>query len=327
MTPAFRIIATNTDVTATIADRLISLSVTDEDGLSADTLRLKVDDRDGRIAAPETGVVLDVALGHAGQPLVPVGRFAVDRVRGTGMPQTLTIDATAADMTGPLRAPRSRGWTDQTLGQIVETIAGRVGLEPVVAAALAGIRYPFLAQTAESDLNFLTRIARTLDATAKPAAGRLVVIPRGTGRDATGVAIPPVAIDRTDLSDWSWDRGARKAYARVTAEWCDIAGGRTVKVTVGSGEPVHRLRHVYATAADAQRACAAELAMSDRARLTLDGTLHRFNGDLFAGGTIRMTGLRAELNGGWLIRKVTHELTGALTTSFSADRGADQTAP
>lgn len=325
MTPAFQIIAGDEDVTARIADRLISLSVTDEDGRSADTLRLEIDDRDGAVAMPETDMPLDLSLGYAGQALIPIGRFVVDRVRGRGMPQRLTIDATAANMTGPLRTPKTRGWTGTSLVEIVSTIAAGAGLEPIVDSAISAVRWPFVAQTAESDLNFLTRLARPLDATAKPAGGHLVVARRDTGKTAAGDDIVPVLIDRSDMQDFEWELGERETYASVTAEWGDIDGGQTTTVTAGSGEPARQLRNVFATAEEAGQAVAAELAMANRSRLKLDTSLYTFNGSLFAGGVATVAGLRAGLNGDWLIRTVTHRLDGSLTTSFSAERAANQT--
>ena len=325
MTPAFRIVADDQDVTAVIADRLIALTVTDEDGRSADTLTLEIDDRDGAVEMPQTDMPLDLWLGYAGAALVPIGRFVVDRVRGHGMPQQLIVDATAANMTGPLRRPKTRGWTDKTLAEIVGTIAAEAGLEAVVSDALAQIRWPFVAQTAESDLHLLTRLARPLDATAKPTGGRLAVVARDTGRNVAGEALVPVAIDRSQMSGFAWHRGARAIYASVTAAWSDTDGGTAVTVTAGSGDPVRRLRHTYPTAAEAERACMAELAMAGRARLTLTADLFRFNGDLFAGGTLRTSGLRPEIDGDWLIRSVTHRLDKGLTTSFSAERALTAT--
>ncbi len=52
-TPAFRITAAGEDVSGRIGDRLLSLSVTDEDGEKADRLEIEIDDRDGRVALPD----------------------------------------------------------------------------------------------------------------------------------------------------------------------------------------------------------------------------------------------------------------------------------
>ncbi|MEH6737926.1 MAG: hypothetical protein V7695_05200 [Sulfitobacter sp.] len=48
--------------------------------------------------------------------------------------------------------------------------------------SLKSVHYTFLAQTTESDLNFLTRITRDLDATYKPAGGAPVFVKTGEGK-------------------------------------------------------------------------------------------------------------------------------------------------
>lgn len=199
MRPAFRIVVDGEDRTAVIADRLLSLMVADEDGSKADRVEIELDNRDGRIAFPELEARLEVSLGFAGAPLALMGVYAVDGVSGRGPLRTLGITATAADLKGDIRAPRTRSWEDRTLPDIVSTIAGEAGLKPVTGESLRDIGWPFLAQTAESNLHFLTRIAGELDATCKPAGGALIVQRRGEGKTAAGDADP--APDRSAAAD------------------------------------------------------------------------------------------------------------------------------
>ncbi len=67
MRPVFRILADGEDRTSVIADRLVSLVVTDEDGRKADRVEIELDNRDGKVVFPATGVRLEVSLGFAGQ--------------------------------------------------------------------------------------------------------------------------------------------------------------------------------------------------------------------------------------------------------------------
>nr|WP_290428753.1 contractile injection system protein, VgrG/Pvc8 family [Defluviimonas salinarum] len=296
----------------------MSITLIDEDGVSADRAEIVIDDRDGRVAFPEMDATLDIALGFRPGALTPMGRFAVDGVSGTGPRQTMTVSATAADMKGAIRAPKTRAWENVTLSAIVATIAAEAGLDPVVGESVRTALWPYLAQTAESDLHFLTRIAATLDATTKPAGGRLIVQRRGEGRTAAGDAMTPVALAASRLSDWRWKLDAREDYGAVEAEWADTAGGTTHKVTKGAGKPVRKLRHVHASAGEAERACAAELARAGRAGLTLTASLAGFEPGLFAGGAVTVTGLRPELDGDWHVARVVHELCNGLTTKFEA---------
>lgn len=234
MTPDFRITADGEDVTAVIQDRLLSLTVTDEDGTKSDALELVLDDRDGRIAFPEVTATLDVALGVQGAALHPVGRYLIDGVSGEGPVQQMTITAKAVDMKSGIRAPRTRAWEDVTLGDIVGKVAAEAGLKPVIGASVAGTHWPYIAQTAESDLHLLTRLAATVDATAKATTGTLVVQKRGEGKTADGQMMTAVALPLWRFASWSWKLDGRAPSGTVEAQWQDTAGGALTLVTRGS---------------------------------------------------------------------------------------------
>jgi phage protein D len=317
MKPDFRVVANAKDVTKAIRDRLLTLTVIDEDGFSADRAEITVDDRDGLVAFPEMDATLDISLGFSGN-LTFLGRYAVDGVAGTGPRQTMTITATAADMKGDIRAPKTRAWEDVTLKDIVARIAAEARLSPVVGKSVATAHWPYVAQTAESDLHFLTRLSGTLDATTKPAGGRLIVQRRGEGKTAAGDQIEPVKLTPMRLSEWNWKLDAREDYGTCEAEWSDTGGGARQKITKGTGTPLKKLRHVFASSAEADRAASAELSRAARAGLTLKGRIAGFEPALFAGGLLSIDGLRAEMNGEWHVARVVHELGAGLTTKFEA---------
>lgn len=319
MKPDFRIEADGADATVRIRDRLLSLTVTEEDGEKADRLSLRLDDRDGRLEFPEIEAKLELWLGFRGQALSYIGQFEIDGVSGKGGPDTMTISATAIDLKSPARAPRSRAWENKSLSDIVGVIAGEAGLEPVVSDSIAGQTWPYLAQTAESDLNFLTRIAAELDATAKAAGGRLIVAKRGEDTTPGGDEVEAVVIARNRLQPgWTWDLNEREKYGTVEAEWADTGAGQQRKVKRGSDGPVRRIRHVYSSEQEADRAAQAELDKAQRRRLKINATLAGFEPALYAGGRAEFTGLRRELSGEWHVEQVTHELGAGLFTSLRA---------
>lgn len=135
-------------------------------------------------------------------------------------------------MASSIRDPKTRAWEGVTLGQMVARIAGEAGLEVAVSAAMARIRLPYIAQTSESDLHLLTRIARDNGGIAKPAAARLVVVRHGESPGGE-----TVALGRERLRSWRWERGERETYVCVTAEWQELGSGERRSVTVGEGTP------------------------------------------------------------------------------------------
>lgn len=325
MRPDFRIIADGADITALIADRLLRLSVSDKAGVQSDTAEIEIDDRGYRVDLPAVGAELDIAMGAVGTGLTAMGVFVVDEVSGKGPEASMLITAKAADMNGALRAPRTRAWEDMSLSAIVGAIARRHGLAPRVAPVLADTRFAYLAQTAESDLNFLTRIARDLDATAKPAGRALVVVRRGAGETATGEALAPVEIPARIMEHWTWQLTSRGRSASVTALWSETAAGVVHRETVGAGDPGLELRHRHATAAEARRAAQAELDRGARGSGQLRVTLAGFRGSIMAEGIVRIVDIKPELCGEWTVESVRHELGGdRLATSFTAERDINQ---
>jgi phage protein D len=322
MIPDFRITVGGQDATGALRDRLLSLSVTDNDGTTADQVTLDLDDRDGRVETPEMEATLEVALGWRGGPLSVMGVFAVDGVGGAGPHQSMRITATAADMKKDVRSPKTRAWVGKSLRDIVATIAAEAGLKPVVGQSVAGAAWEYLAQTAESDLNFLTRIAATLDATAKPAGGALIVQKRGEGKTAAGDVLTPPVITRARMVAWKWNLEGREVYKAVECEWSDTATGAIRKVTRGSGTPLRRLRHVFSTEAEAVRAADAALTGAERAAMSISVRLAGFEPGLLAGAAVQIAGLRPELSGEWHLKTVKHHLDqGGLTTEFEAQKG------
>ncbi len=317
MTPDFRIVANDQDVTATLRDRLLSLTLTEADGESADKLELTFDDRDHAIAEPEVDASLQVWLGPRGQ-LSDMGRFTIEGYSFSGPPDTLKVTATAVDLKSPVRVPTTRAWENRTLRQIVTEIAERAGLQAVVGASVAGISYPYLAQTAESDLHFLSRLARQIDATAKAAGGRLVLAARGDDVTASGDAKTPVTLSRSDLVSWAYDLSERAREGAVAADVQDTATATRKRITKGTG-PVRVLRHPAASEDEAQAKAQAALTKSTRDQIEIEASLSRFEPALFAGGRVTISGLRPTMAGTWHVVHVRHAFGGgALVTDFKA---------
>jgi phage protein D len=183
-TPAFRLEADGTDLTGIIADRLISLRITDQAGQQSDSLEVALDDRNAQVPVPRSGAWLKVWLGYraAGQAPVYMGSYAVDEVDLGNGPRSMVIKATAAQTAPELvKEQRSQSWHNTTLGKIAEEIAKRNGLQLVLKGKLGDVKVKHEDQTSESDQSFLTRLAEKYGATIKPADGTLIVAPRGKG--------------------------------------------------------------------------------------------------------------------------------------------------
>jgi uncharacterized protein len=307
MTPVYQILADSTDITKKIADRLLSLTITDEVGIKSDTVEIRLDDRDNALELPRTGAELDISIGYQETGLVKTGLYVVDEISLSGPVRSMVIRGKAANMPKAIKAPKTRPWDDMTIAGLVSSIAEEHGLVPRVGSDLAGLVLPHIDQTEESDLHLLTRLSKQFDAVAKPAGSFLLFIKRGQAKSASGKKIPEAQLYPEDITSWQVSLAERGKYGAVTAEWHDKTAALRETVKAGDGDPVFKLRRSYSDAIQAQAAANAKLAALDRGTGTLEITLPG-NPNLMAEGVVNMIGFRSGIDGRWLLNRVTHSI-------------------
>nr|BFE89945.1 hypothetical protein GCM10020185_04810 [Pseudomonas brassicacearum subsp. brassicacearum] len=104
------------------------------------------------------------------------------------------------------------------LQQIVRDVAARNGWQPVCPVQT---KVPRVDQLNESDYNFITRLAKQYDCTAKLADGKLLVMPRQGGQTASGKNLSPVVLRRSDLSRYQFRLGDRNTQKAVRTKHQD----------------------------------------------------------------------------------------------------------
>ncbi|MDO5642741.1 MAG: hypothetical protein Q4G26_10210, partial [Paracoccus sp. (in: a-proteobacteria)] len=119
----------------------------------------------------------------------------------------------------------------------------------------------------------------------------------------------------------------RENYQSVTAAWHDKDAATRKEVTAGTGAPVLKLRHVYATEDEAQQAAQSKLDEVARGNDTFEATL--IGDPLIAAETpVLAAGFRAGVNGLWSITAATHELTPeGYRTTIRSERPAHREGP
>ncbi|WP_413728718.1 phage late control D family protein [Sodalis sp. RH19] len=354
LAPDFRLTINEKDITANVRPRLLSLTLNDNRGLEADQLDIELDDADGQIQLPGRGAVIKVFLGWQGEALIGKGDFTVDEIEHRGTPDILTIRARSADFRGSLNSRREVSYHETTLGDIINQIANRHKLVPVVSDTLATIAIPHIDQTQETDAAFITRLAERNGAVAAIKAGRLMLIIPGYGRTASGKSIPQITIERRDGDRHSFAIADREAYTGVTAGWLHTKDPKPQKVKVtrlkkqphlralqhpktksnkpsrtktlesktgeyllGSNDNVYVIHTVYANKAAAMRAAQAMWNKLQRgiAEFTLCLALGR--ADLCPETPARVKGFKAVIDAQpWIINKVTHQLSNSGFTTL-----------
>lgn len=324
-TPDFSITLDGANLSTKIAPRLISLTVTDCRGDEADQLDLVLDDSDGRLALPKKGAVLAVSMGWAGQALVDKGTFTVDEVEHSGAPDIITVRGRSASMTKNMGERQEKSWHGQSLGAIVRAIADKHKLKPTVGQALGKIAIPHIDQTHESDMAFLTRLAKRYDAVMTVKEGRLLFLPIGAGVTASGKSLPVITIERSSGDQHRYHVADREQFEGVRAYWHNGAKGKRRTVYVG-GETARNLKtlpEIYATEGEARAAAKSELQRIERGQATMGYSLALGRPEIRAELTVNVRGFKAEIDGtDWLVARATHTISdGGLQSSLEMERG------
>ncbi|SFW61244.1 hypothetical protein SAMN03159376_02456 [Pseudomonas sp. NFACC09-4] len=313
MKPTFRIVADGKDITTRINDRLLELRTSDKPGMESDDFELRIDDRDQAVTLPTRGASIEVYLGYTDKALTRLGRYTVDEVEVSGPPDTLVIRGKASDMRGSGKTVRSGSWENVPLQQIVRDVAARNGWQPVCPVQT---KVPRIDQLNESDYNFITRVAKQYDCTAKLADGKLLVMPRQGSQTASGKNLIPVVLGRSDLSRYQFRFGDRNTQKAVRTKHQDKKTGALQVVELGNDElpdglpAVHTDRHIYPNKSAAEQAAKARLAAFNRStagvRLEMVGRT-----DVFAERLIVVQGIKPGLDGEYLADAVEQLFTTA----------------
>ncbi|MEN2396963.1 phage late control D family protein [Pseudomonas halotolerans] len=324
MKPTYRIVADGKDITALINDRLLSLRTSDKPGMDSDDFELRIDDRDQAVALPTRGAGVEVYLGYTGQALTRLGRYTVDEIELSGPPDTMVIRGKASDMRGSGKTVRSGSWENVPLQQIVRDVAARNGWQPVCPVQT---KVPRVDQLNESDYNFITRLAKQYDCTAKLADGKLLVMPRQGGQTASGKNLSPVVLRRADLSRYQFRLGDRNTQKAVRTKHQDKKSGALKVVELDNDDlpnglpAVHTDRHIYPNKSAAEQAAKARLAAFNRSsagvRLEMAG-----RADVFAERSIIVQGIKPGLDGEYLAEAVEQLFTtSGWTTTVECNGG------
>ncbi|QPB82520.1 phage tail protein [Pseudoalteromonas rubra] len=318
--PYFSIKANGNEVTQSLKDRIVEVSVTQRTGLLSDVCVVRFDNLEELpIQLPEPGNILEIALGYKdGTPdnhvaLTPVGKFDVGAYELSGPARALTLYGNSIMWDADFKSPRYRSWPEQgndtpvTLGELVEQIASEYGLQSGVDDTLQSISLPHLEQS-ESDMQLLTRLALRYDAVMKVAADKLLFVAKGTGRSLSGQTVTSATLGKNHIIHWSRVSNHCHLVGAVQSCYHDPEQALRIAVQAGGGAPVITLPYLYPDEASAQAAAHSQLTRLQRAhgavKLTVPG-----NPDIVAGALISVDKTVDHLEGEWFIKEVTHQLT------------------
>lgn len=319
--PACKVLVNGRDITAAVTARLMSIQLTDNRGMEADTLDIQLSDHDGLLEIPPRKAQILLWLGWSHTGLVFKGSYTVDETEHSGAPDTLNIRARSADLRESMKAKREQNWEGVSLGELLQAIAWRNQLEPSIDAELGVELVQHLDQANESDANLLTRLAEQFDAVIGVKAGHLICCRTGEGASASGLPLPHITLTRQDGDSHRYLQADRNSYSGVKAYYFEDNSAERKEAIAGEGENLKELRHVYSDQGSALAAARSELSRILRGTATLSYTLAHGRPELMPEQTFALVGVKDEIDEiTWLGKSVSHSLTAdSYTTSIELE--------
>lgn len=277
MRPVVEISIGGTPVSSTFYSQLISVTVSDQEGHKADTVRMELNDFPfARI--PERGDSVSVKMGYSFPQFM--GDFTVDEVEVQCFPAKMTISGKSADLRKEMKSQKERHWDDVTVADVVSEIAGEHGLSPQISGSVGAHKFDWLGQQDESDMHFLERLARRHNALFSVKNGKLIFAERGSGQKPSGTDMSTVSItpDKILVDSCRIRFKDRSQYKDVVAYFQDNDKAERVEVKVQSdpkGTATHSISEPYGSVEEAEKAAgskAKELTRGvDKASVTVVG--------------------------------------------------------
>lgn len=291
---------------------LIGIQITDQAGYESDAATFAFRDFPPSWRIPPKGTKYEVKVGWQGETATLTGTYTIQVGRLRGDPDQGTIMEVvcrAADFVDKIKDVDSGHYDGKTLKDIVDDVARRMGTTAVVAPELAGIKVPYRLRFNQSHGDFLTRLGDDVGAIIKPQAGKLVVLKRGTGKSASGMALPALQVTYDPLYSFEVEIEPRSAYKAVRGAWIDPkTGKRRTKSVSGQGSGTLELMHPYAGEADAE--AGAKSAAREQAQRTATATFEMpGNPAAVAEAPVKASGYGSDVDSvEWIASEVTHDI-------------------
>ena len=307
MKPAYQISADGQNITELLKKHSASLSISDSAGFENDSMEITVSKQD--LELPKTGAELDVLIGYEGQELINIGLFIVDELEINQ--QSLIIRCRAANISNrsknkknSIKSYRTRSWDSNKLADIIVKIASEHNYEPVISPEYTSQTIPQIDQTNESDMHFLTRLAKDYGAVFKVTAGRIIFLKETQASQLKFAG--EIKYDQV-FPDWRVTIKDRMKYSAVQVSYHDFQTAEKQSVTIGEGTPVRKIARTFPDKNMAVAAAVGELTRLSRGNQTI-----RFstvgNPRMFAELIVKLVLPDKNINSDWPMTRVTHRI-------------------
>ena len=291
-----------------------SISITDEIDTLSDRVRIEINDQFENIAIPKAGVSLTVSLGYKGN-IKKMGVYNIDDI--LVKPGSISVSGKGFSTGSEIKKVRSRNYDSNIVKDIVEKIGKENNLEVICSDFKNETNFT---HHEESDIHFLTRLAKSCDAIFKIQAGQLLFYPKHKEENKKGQKLDIIKISKYNVSDYNLVLSGRAEYKKVEAVVLDLDTGDRKIVFFGEERPVLRLPGTYQDEQEAINDCKSFLNnqgyASKKFSLVAPG-----NPSFKAGLQVELSNFRDGINGKWTIQQAQHELRNTYITNLELVKG------
>ena len=262
-TPLLKVTVDGKEVAGGFYGCLIDLKIRDEAGQKSDSLTVTLNDAGNVIELPREKALIEVSGGFKETGLTLMGSYELQTISiqgGADEPEIIVLQASAADLKRKLKGKGREAFDGKTVGEIVDAIAQRNGMQARVSEQLRNIKVPYRARVDASEIDFLTTLADQHGAVVKPMGDKLVMAPRGEAKAASGKNLPPIQIEKSDCSRWRIEPKGRPQYGKVRGAYIDQDTGKRQMTSANTGMegPEFTIRDPFPTREQAEKGALAE---------------------------------------------------------------------
>jgi phage protein D len=265
----------------------ISIELTDEVGLMADTLSIRLSSGHTRPKGND-----EITLFING---IDYGKFAVQETQKSD--KELIIKARSANFATSLKERKNRAWENLKLCELVAKIAKEHNLKSKCKTTLF---IDHLSQNHESDLNLLMRISKKYNLHFNIKNGTILLLSRKEYEN-----LPLFVITNKEHIRYSITYSTKPLYASCKALWHDTKWGRIKELLVGKGKPQLLLQRSFKNEADARESATA--ALENMTQGTISGRIEIPGKEIRAGGKLNLIGFNED-DGIYTIKKTHHRI-------------------
>jgi phage protein D len=297
--PVFLVVVNGKDITPTLLENDASISLTDEANEEADQLTITVV---GAIKRPQSDDVLELWMGYDDK-LVNFGTFVVQETTKTD-DFMLSISATGVNFSNALKMIHNITYENVTVKEICTQVAERHGLQ--LHSDYDDVMVVSLAQSNESDIHFMNRMAKEYNAIFNIKKETLVFMHKYLDHKPSPT-LPRYIIFKREVHQGSLSvkHTKKPLYTSCKCTWHDTKENVMLEVVAGEGEPCLNHRGQFKDEAEALNKANALL---DKSKACNVGVSLGMEGRaMFAGGIVNLEGT-LEDDGEFAIKTISHTM-------------------